>query len=522
MTHTTASRHHRAVTVIRFSTILLGILWVSQVVFAQPDPGVLWTRTIGPTGHNDARAIQQTPDGGYLVAGFTGGTGGESGHASVIKLDANGEVVWRRAYSNEGNSWFFGLDVIPSGGFVVVGIIMTSNNNYEAWLIRAADNGDPIWSRTFGGPMNDQGYAVTATSDGGFAVAGLDASIAGGRYEAYLVKLNGTGDILWQHTWGVPAINVEARSVRECPDGGFIITGGSVSYGEWNSPFNMFVVRTNARGRTLWTRQYGGDGNDFASDAVCLPDGGFAVVGYTTPRGTDQRNMCMIRINERGRRIWKRTYGGPGDDAAFTVKRTMDGGFLLGGYTNSTGQGDQDLCLIKTNRAGVRQWRRTYGTLGWEYPWGNECVELTADGGYVLAGTTTPIEGGESSMFVVKTGPDQLQRISEPAGADFDTFVQDEIEPADEPVVSGSALPTNYPNPFNPTTMISYDVDKAGFVSLRVFNMLGQQVATVVNNSVEAGHHTVAFDGSALPSGLYIYRLERDGISSQNKMLLMK
>jgi hypothetical protein len=524
---------HRNVKSFQFVMILLGIMCASGWALAQPRPAVQWTRVLGGNAVEQARAVRQTPDGGYLVAGFVEGTGGEAGHAAVIKLNGDGEVLWSHTFGNPNNSWFFALDVYPDGGFVVVGITMTEADNYEALLVRATADGTPVWTRTFGGWMNDQGYAVTITADGGCAVAGLDATMGGGRYLAYLVKLNADGVIQWQQAWGVESINVEARSVHQCADGGFIISGGSVSYGEWNSPFNMFVVRTNADGDALWTRQYGGRGNEFATDAICLENGDFMIVGYTTSRGAGQRDLCMMRVDSAGNRIWSRTYGGPGNDAAFAVARSGDGGFILGGYTSSLGRGGQDLCLMKTNLAGVRQWVRTYGSPRQEFPWSNQCFQPTADGAYILTGTTCPSDG-EANMLVVKTGrdlppprirPRELDDAGEDVWIDAEFTDFDEVfsnVPFAETAPNSYAMLTNYPNPFNPTTQITFDLKETGNVKLQIFNIAGQLVTTLVSGYLERGHHMVDFDGSTLPSGAYICAMETNGLRTQLKMMLLK
>jgi uncharacterized delta-60 repeat protein len=527
-----AARAHRLLTVVLHCSLALAVIGVVNPVSSQPLPAVQWSHQFGGDAIDQARAVHPTPDGGYLVVGFGDGEGEEAGEGAIVKLDSAGQLLWRLNCGNSGYDRFFSLDVLSNGDFVAIGITMTGPWNYEAWLIRFNADGVQIWATHFGGSMNDQGYAVTTTSDGGFAVAGLDATLGAGRYLAYLVKLTADGAMEWERGWGVESVNVEARSVHECPDGGFIITGGSVSYGEWNSPFDMFVVRTSASGERSWVRRYGGRGNDFASDAVCLDNGDFLITGFTASRGAGQRDICLMRINANGRRIWSRTYGGRADDAAFAVKAVSDGGFVLSGLTSSRGHGSTDLFLMKTGARGARQWIRTYGGAGVEFPWSNQCFDLTSDHGYILTGTTVSSQNGNENMWVVKTGPDRsLDSLfnSETENGDwieseFEDF--DETSSAVENPGTGTAqdflLVSSYPNPFNPATTIEFTIPRDGFVTFRVYNIHGQIVSTLVEGQMTRGNHAVAFNGAALPSGVYYGEVVVNGTRAMNRMVLLK
>ena len=199
--------------------------------------------------------------------------------------------------------------------------------------------------------------------------------------------------------------------------------------------------------------------------------------------------------------LWSRTFGGPGHDRAFCVQQTTDGGYILVGYTYSFGMGSSDFWLVKTNASGDSLWSRTFGGLGRDEA---NSVQRVTDGGYILAGATFSFGAGDRDFWLVKTGR------------------EDSAEPLSNPLPEQYVLYPNWPNPFNPSTHIAYYLPKMSPVSLKVFNLLGQEVATLVDEMQSTGTHVISFDGSSWPSGIYLYRLQAGDFLQTEKMLLLK
>jgi hypothetical protein len=189
-------------------------------------------------------------------------------------------------------------------------------------------------------------------------------------------------------------------------------------------------------------------------------------------------------------------------DEAYSVQQIADGGYIVAGLTSSSGAGLSDFYLVKTNSYGEPLWTRTYGG-----SMGDEAysVQQTADGGYIVAGYTYSFGAGSYDFYLVKTGPDVSK-----------------AEPARNGIPSEYILYPNFPNPFNPSTQMAYALPKTGKVSLKVFNLLGEEVATLVQGMQSAGTHTALFDGSGLPSGIYLCRLESEDFIQTKKMVLLK
>ena len=209
-----------------------------------------------------------------------------------------------------------------------------------------------------GGAADDWAYSVQQTADGGYIVAGYTNSFGAGDYDFYLVKTNSQGDTLWTRTYG-GSDDDWAYSVQQTADGGYIVAGYTYSFGAGDDDF--YLVKTNSQGDTLWTRTYGGSGDDEAYSVQQTADGGYIVAGYTSSFGAGSGDFYLVKTNSQGDTLWTRTYGGSGYDGAYSVQQTADGGYIVAGYTGSFGAGSDDFYLVKTNSQGDTLWTRTYG-----------------------------------------------------------------------------------------------------------------------------------------------------------------
>jgi hypothetical protein len=243
------------------------------------------------------------------------------------------------------------------------------------------------WIKTYGGATSEEGNSVQQTSDGGYIIAGgTEPSYAAGSGDVYLVKTNASGDTLWTRTYGGKGDD-RGNAVQQTVDGGYIVAGYTESFGH-----DVYLVKTNAAGDTLWTRTYGGTGIDAGRAVQQTKDGGYLVAG--------QSDVYLVRTNASGDTLWTRTYGGKGYDFGYAVQQTSDRGCVIAGYTTSFGAGDNDVYLIGTNPSGGTLWTRTYG--GPERDEGYS-VQQTKDGGYVITGSTRPLEPDYPNAYLIKT-----------------------------------------------------------------------------------------------------------------------
>ena len=261
-------------------------------------------------------------------------------------------------------------------------------------VINGGDETYRGWERTFGGTSDDFGSSIAVTDDHGYIVTGLTRSFGDNVPDVYLIRTNAVGDTLWTkaHDCGSDDIGY---SVAVAHDGGFIIAGETNSIGAGGT--DVLLVKTDALGDTIWTRAYGGTGEDMGYSVAPTEDGGYVIVGMTTSYGAGASDVYLIRVSASGDTAWTRTYGGLQNDCGESVALTSDGGFMVAGYTDSFGAVHTDMYLIKTNAVGDTIWTATYGGGSWDY---GHAIAATTDSGFVIVGRTASF--GEPDVYVVK------------------------------------------------------------------------------------------------------------------------
>jgi len=364
-----------------------------------------WTKTYGGWSSDEGRTIQQTLDGGYIVAGYTWSFGAGHDDVYLIKIDASGDAQWSRTYGGTGEDEGWSVRQTSDSGYIVAGWAYFGDG--YVYLIKTDASGDTQWTRTYGGG-NDFGYSVQQTSDGGYIVVGGTYSFGAGDCDVYLINTNASGDTQWTRTYG-GTDDDWGNSVVQTSDGGYIIAGMTASKGAgWA---DVYLIKTNASGDTQWTRTYGGTDWDEGSSVRQTTDSGYIVAGWTKSFGAGGYDVCLIKTNASGDTQWTRTYGGDSDDVGHSVRQTSDGGYIVAGYTWSFGAGDCDVYLIRTNAFGDTQWTRTYGGTG--YDWGNSILQ-TLDGGYIVAGLTNSFGAGDFDVYLIKTDDGGNTGVEEP------------------------------------------------------------------------------------------------------------
>ena len=205
-----------------------------------------------------------------------------------------------------------------------------------------------LW-RTYGGTDYDHGYSVQQTADGGYIIAGCTWSFGAGDNDVYLIKTNASGDNLWTRTYG--GINDdEGWSVQQTSDSGYIVAGWTMSFGAGEA--DVYLIKANASGDTQWTRTYGGFSDDEGYSVQQTSDGGYVIAGETYSFGAGYRDVYLIKTSASGDTLWTRTYGGTNGDWGYSVQQTSDSGYIIAGSTTSFGAGGSDVYLIKTDANG--------------------------------------------------------------------------------------------------------------------------------------------------------------------------
>ena len=392
----------------RLIVILLGL---NHYSLAQTETE--WTHAYGGSDHDQGYSVQQTADGGFVVAGSTNSFGPRHSSSEVylIRTDAYGDTLWTRIYGS-GSLGISGIiaagghavQVTGDGGFVVTGYATSFDSSgtgvVDVYLIRTDADGDTLWTRTYGGSKYDAGRSIQQTDDGGFVVAGESWSFSAGLNDVYLIRTDANGDTLWTRTYGGSYWD-EGWSVQQTTDGGFVVAGQTGAF-DRPSMWDVFLIRTDAEGDTLWTRNYGGIDTERGESVQQTADGGFVVAGRTKSFGAGHNDVYLIRTDTDGDTLWTRTYGGIGPDEGSSVQQTGDGGFVIAGLTLSFGAGRSDVYLVCADANGDTLWTRTYG--GSDYDVGNS-IQQTTDGGFVVAGYSRSFGAGSEDVWLIKIEP---------------------------------------------------------------------------------------------------------------------
>ncbi|MBU0678350.1 MAG: hypothetical protein KJ626_09545 [Verrucomicrobia bacterium] len=398
------------------------ILCFAGAALAQP-PDTLWTRTCGGPYQDRAYSVLQTSDGGFVLAGHTVSFGAGSYDCYLVKLNSEGDTLWTRTQG--GSQWDEARSVqqAPDGGYVMVGWTesfgVAYSDFYQVWT---NSQGYAIAHNFYTGPDFDRAYSFDQTTDGGYALAGFTFSYGAGLDDFYLVKANSEGSTNWTHTYGGSNMD-ECYAMQQTADGGYVLAGFTYSYGAGEADY--YLVKTNSQGDTLWTRTYGGQYQDFAYCVQQTTDSGYVVAGSAQSFSTGGTcDIYLVKTNSQGDTLWTRTYGGLADESAYSVDHATNGGYILAGMTTSYGAGQSDFYLVKITSQGDTVWTATYGGSQAECAYS---IQQIGGGGYIAAGETQSFGAGSTDCYVVRIEERHIYVTNPNGGEEWHMLQQDTV-----------------------------------------------------------------------------------------------
>lgn len=484
---------------IRNTTFLsaLLLLFLHDLGFSQ----VTFFKHLGGAGFNRGVTVEEVAGSGFVVTGYTNGRGAGGEDVFLIRTDSVGDTLWTKTFGGPGNENGWAVRQTDDGGFVIAGFTDSFGaGGQDVYLIRTDATGDTLWTKTFGGPGDEYGWDIRNTVDGGFIIAAETNSIGNGGIDAYLIKTDASGNEEWAEFYG-GGQDDRVFSVQQTPDSGYVTVGITYSFGAGDR--DAYLLKTNASGDLEWDTTYGGADYDVGHTVSLTDDGGYVIIGYGDSFSSNgSRDVYLIKTDANGQQQWIKNHGEVVDERGINGQQTSDGGYVAIGFTDN----NWDVYLIKTDEAGNLLWTRTFGDadrIDFGYT-----VQETADGGFILTGHSATLDQTESNVLLIKTNPEgTVTDIAEPP----------DINPQQY------NLEQNYPNPFNPKTVISYELKADSYVELTVYDMLGRHVKTLVKQKQNAGKHSIILDASGLASGIYLYKLETGaGFLEAKKFLLLK
>ena len=472
-----------------------GLLLSTLNINAQA-PSVQWQNTLGSTSYEFLNTIDQTSDGGYIMGGYTDSNiGGDKSENSwgaddywIVKMDNAGNIVWENTVGGGNYDKLYAVEETPDGGYIVGGQSLSgggwgdksesNKGGYDYWIVKLDEDGVVEWDRSYGGLGKDQLYNVQPTSDGGYIIAGTsDSGISGdktenrvGNSDYWVIKTDASGNIIWQNDIGGLMFD-NVYSAYETADGGYILGGTSTSgisgdktagnYGV----VDYWIVKLNSAGTVVWDKTIGGTLNDYLYAVIPTADGGSIACGMSesglTGNKTDNTNglydYWVVKLDNSGNITWQNSIGGTGNDYAFVnaIDQTSDGGYAIAGYSQSLISGDKteantgswDYWILKINSTGSILWQTVLGGVSGDYA---NAISATTDGGFIVGGFSYSSAGGDkdenaigdADFWIIRLAGDCVpaEEICNDIDDDCDGIIDDNNLDIDITVYSGTTF----------------------------------------------------------------------------------
>ncbi len=359
----------------------------------------VFTHLFGGPGTEVGNAVRELPGGGYIVVGYTSSFGAGSEDVYLIRTDPAGDTVWTRAIGGPGNDYGWDVRATGDGGYIVVGYTNSFGaGGDDVYVIRTDADGNARWTRTYGGPDDERAWAFHETPTGEFVIAAQTNSYGAGDWDLYLIRIEAGGDTIWTRTLGGPGID-RVFAAEPTSEGGSVFAG--ITSNGASGPLDATLIRIDSAGNVVWAHSYGGEGSDIGHGVAAAPDGGFLLVGYTDSFGAGGSDIYLVRTDAEGTALWTRTIGDAGDDRAMMAAPMTGGGFAIAGYASG---GDQywSARLTAVGDDGTALWSESFGSSGTDR---GVMLQETADGAFIFTGGIWREDDEAPDLFLAKIPP---------------------------------------------------------------------------------------------------------------------
>ncbi|MFZ2897815.1 MAG: T9SS type A sorting domain-containing protein [Saprospiraceae bacterium] len=517
---------------VKFSLFCFLTLLTTATALSQPV--IEWEMSYGGSELDFAGTIIPVEDGNFLFSASSYSLDGDfdenygESDAWLVKIDSTGQVIWSKNYGGSGRDAIGGIIVLEDG-YIVAGVSssddhdLPGNNGYEdAWVFKVDKDGALLWSKNYGGSLDDNLGGMKKTSDGGFVLAGTTYSNDGdvllnkGEYDAWILKIDEKGEILWSRTYGGTKID-GFGSVHEFPDGGFLLAGSTQS-DDYDIPgnrgdFDAWALEIDKAGDILRSNTYGGSGEESARFWGEDEQGKLLFGGFTNSKDGDISSSkggldyWLFKTDQEGELIWSKTYGGSERERLTGVVPHRDQSILYGASFSNDGDvggnyGDislRDIWLLEVNNPGEVIWSKNYGGSRPDYP--AEMIE--ANHGYLLLGASESKDYdvsnnyGSTDIWLAKLVFPPSPEAARPCGFQI------------------------HPNPSAEYLTIEFDELIFGSFEVDILNSAGQQMLKKKESTTVTSEIVINLP-ERIGSGFYVVRVTSGEQSCQGKIVVVR
>jgi len=467
-----------------------------------------WVRIYNnPTENGDdkARSIVVDNSGNVYVTGSSTGSG-TYGDFLTIKYNSSGDVIWSQRWDSDfhqgDGARAIALD--PFGNVFVTGAAYRGGNAWDCVTIKYSSSGVEQWAELYTGELGDfdECYDIAVDNSGNAYVTGRCG--ANGSGDFLTIKYSSAGDSVWVQKYDGPDNDLdEAYDIEVDSSGNAYVTGRSLGN---NTGYDCLTIKYSLTGDSLWTKRFNGTANDIdEAYALAIDNSGNVYVAGVSNHVGGSLDYVTIKYSGDGLEQWVQYYNGPGSsyDYAYSIAVDEEDNIYVTGESPGGSPTYTDVATIKYNSAGIEEWVQRYNGSGNSGDIGRAIV-VDDSGDVYVTGDCVGI-GTSFDYITIK--------YSQTVTTVFDS---------DSDIPENFLLNQNYPNPFNPSTTISFSIPTEEFVSLNVYNSIGEEVANLVNETKLSGNYSVSFDASKLASGIYFYQICAGNFIETKKMILMK
>ena len=450
-----------------------------------------WTKSIGGTGNDFAKSVVQTTDGGFVIAGGTYSFGADSADVYLVKLNSVGALEWTKTIGGTNDDWANSVIQSTDGGIVACGISKSFGTGVtNAYVLKTDDMGNIKWTKTFGSTDGDEGYSITQTQDGGYALGGMAYTCSICLPSGYVVKMDGAGNMQSTSFLQTLDINYGVSSIAHSSDGGYVVTGSA----QTNDTIFVYIIKFDNVGGTQWAGLVGGSESNFGNSIVQTLDGGYVLAGATNSFGAGGYDVYAFKLNSAGNSVlWTRTFGGINDEEIYSIVQTTDGGYALAGQTKSFGSGSMDAYFLKLDATAKSCVNNGTGFGSYAGPIGVGTLTITTGTGGVPGSGGILGSGGSVTQLCAATG---IEDITEEMA----------ITVFPNPTTGTFSLEINSTNSIGIEKMDAYRID--------VYNIYGEK-----KYSGTSENKSIAIDLHA-PSGVYFLRINSKAGQTVKKIII--